>query len=250
MPAKRENQRFSRESLQVMLKGMVIDMNNIIEIVNLKRSFKVGSETIHALKGIDLAIEKGKLTMLCGPSGSGKTTLMNLAGALDDPGDGKVIFNGKDITTLPKSEKDNLRRNKIAFVFQSVALMPLMTAYENVEYSLRISKKPLRERKKRVEECLDMVGLLKRAKHMPNELSGGEQQRVAIARAIAHRPEIIFADEPTAELDSIMGLHVIKLFKKMIEKEGLTVVMTTHDQDIALLADVLYRMRDGEIVDE
>lgn len=225
-------------------------MNNIIEIVNLKRSFKVGSETVHALKGINLSIEAGKLTMLCGPSGSGKTTLMNLAGTLDEPDEGKVYFNGMDITSISASEKDFLRRNKMAFVFQSVALMPLMSAYENVEYSLRINKIPIRERRKRVEECLDMMSLLKRAKHMPGEMSGGEQQRVAIARAIAHRPEIIFADEPTAELDSTMGLHVIRLLKKMIEKEGLTVVMTTHDQDIALLADVLYRLRDGEIIDE
>jgi putative ABC transport system ATP-binding protein len=225
-------------------------MNNIIEIVNLKRSFKVGSETIYALKGINLSIEKGKLTILCGPSGSGKTTLMNLAGALDEPNEGKVIFNGMDITSISKSEKDLLRRNKIAFIFQSVALMPLMSAYENVEYSLRINKIPIRERRKRVEECLNMVGLLKRAKHMPGEMSGGEQQRVAIARAVANRPEIIFADEPTAELDTAMGLHVVRLLKKMIEKEGLTVVMTTHDQDIALLADVQYRMQDGEIINE
>jgi putative ABC transport system ATP-binding protein len=229
---------------------MEVSMNNIIEIVNLKRDFKVGSETIHAIKDVNLSIEKGKLTMLCGRSGSGKTTLMNLAGTLDEPDDGKVIFNGKNITSASKSEKDNIRRNKIAFVFQSVALMPLMTAYENVEYSLRIRKTPIRERRKRVEECLDMVGLLKRAKHLPGEMSGGEQQRVAIARAIAHKPEIIFADEPTAELDTTMGLQVIKIFKRMIEKEGLTVVMTTHDQDIALLADVLYRMQDGEIVNE
>jgi putative ABC transport system ATP-binding protein len=225
-------------------------MNNIIEIENLHRSFKVGSETIHVLKGINLSIEAGKLTMLCGPSGSGKTTLMNLAGTLDRPDEGKVFWDGKDITSISESEKDFIRRNKIAFVFQSVALMPLMSAYENVEYSLRISKTPVRKRRKRVEECLDMVGLLKRAKHLPGEMSGGEQQRVAIARAFAHRPEIIFADEPTAELDSTMGLHVIRLLKKMIEKEGLTVVMTTHDQDIALLADVLYKMQDGEIIDE
>ena len=225
-------------------------MSNIIELINIKRSFRVGSETIYALKGINLSIEKGKLTMLCGPSGSGKTTLMNIAGALDKPNEGKVIFNGQDIATLSKSENDYLRRNKIAFVFQSVALMSLMSAYENVEYGLRINKIPIHDRKKRVEECLDMVGLLKRAKHMPGEMSGGEQQRVAIARAIAHRPEIIFADEPTAELDSTMGLHVVKLLKKMIEKEKLTVVMTTHDQDIAQFADVQYRMQDGDIIYE
>jgi putative ABC transport system ATP-binding protein len=226
------------------------NMDNIIEIVNLKRSFKVGSETIYALKGINLSIEAGKLTVLCGRSGSGKTTLMNLAGTLDEPDEGKIIFRGKDITSCSEAEKDLLRRSKMAFVFQSVALMPLMTAYENVEYSLRINKTPIRERQKRVEECLDMVGLLKRARHMPGEMSGGEQQRVALARAIAHRPEIIFADEPTAELDSTMGLHVIRVLKKMVEKEGLTVVMTTHDQDIAALADVLYKMQDGEIIYE
>ena len=231
-------------------KGRVISVDNIIEIIGLKRSFKVGSETIHVLKGVNLAIERGKLTILCGPSGSGKTTLMNLAGALDEPDEGKIIFNGKNITSISKSEKDLLRRNKIAFIFQSVALMSLMTAYENVEYSLRINKTPSRERRKRVEECLTMVDLLKRAKHMPGEMSGGEQQRVAIARAIAHRPEIIFADEPTAELDSAMGLHVIRILKKVIDQEGLTVVMTTHDQDIAALADVLYRIQDGEIINE
>lgn len=225
-------------------------MSNIIEIVNLKRSFKVGSETLHVLKGINLSIEAGKLTVLCGPSGSGKTTLMNLAGTLDEPDEGQIIYKGKDITSVSQSEKDALRRSKIAFVFQSVALMPLMTAYENLEYNLRINKVPFRERRKRIEECLDMVGLLKRAKHMPNEMSGGEQQRVAIARSFVHKPDIIFADEPTAELDSTMGLHVIRVLKKMIEKEGLTVVMTTHDQDIASLADVLYRMQDGEIIHE
>ncbi|MGB4660460.1 MAG: ABC transporter ATP-binding protein [Mobilitalea sp.] len=225
-------------------------MNSIIEIVDLHRNFQVGSETIQVLKGINLSIEAGKLTMLCGPSGSGKTTLMNLAGTLDEPNEGKVLFNGRDTSSLSESEKDLLRRNKIAFIFQSVALMPLMSAYENVEYSLRINKTPIRERRKRVEECLDMVGLLKRANHLTNEMSGGEQQRVAIARAIVQRPEIIFADEPTAELDSTMGLHVIRLLKKMVEKEGMTVVMTTHDQDIVLLADVLYRMRDGEIINE
>ncbi len=225
-------------------------MESIIELVNVKRSFRVGSETINALRGINLSIERGKLTMLCGPSGSGKTTLMNIAGVLDEPDEGTILFNGKDLTSMSKSEKDALRRNKFAFVFQSVALMSLMSAYENVEYSLRINKTPYRTRKKRVEECLEMVGLLKRAKHMPGEMSGGEQQRIAIARAIAHRPDIIFADEPTAELDSTMGLHVVRLLKKMIEKENLTVVMTTHDQDIAVLADVQYRMRDGEIINE
>lgn len=225
-------------------------MDNIIELINIKRSFRVGSETVYALKGINLSIERGKLTMLCGPSGSGKTTLMNIAGALDKPDEGKVIFNGQDISSLSKSENDYLRRNKIAFVFQSVALMSLMSAYENVEYGLRINKALIHDRKNRVEECLDMVGLLKRAKHMPGEMSGGEQQRIAIARAIAHRPEIIFADEPTAELDSAMGLHVIKILKRMIDRERLTVVMTTHDQDIVQFADALYRMQDGDIIYE
>lgn len=225
-------------------------MKNIIELVNISRQFIVGSETIYALKGVNLSIESGKLTMLCGPSGSGKTTLMNIAGTLDEPNSGKIIWKDKDITGLSSSEKNFYRQSHIAFVFQSVALMPLMTAYENIEFSLRISKLPISERKKRVNECLDMVGLLKRAKHLPGEMSGGEQQRVAIARAIAHKPDIIFADEPTAELDTTMGLHIIKLLKKMVTNEGLTVVMTTHDQDITSLADRLYTMKDGELIHE
>lgn len=225
-------------------------MDSIITVENLKRSFRVGTETIDALKGINLSIEPGRLTMLCGPSGSGKTTLMNLMGTLDVPDEGRIYFKGRDITAISEWEKDSFRRKNIGFVFQSVALMPLMSAYENVEFSLRVSKGPRAAMRQRVEECLEMVGLAKRMRHMPNELSGGEQQRVAIARSVAHRPEVIFADEPTAELDTGMGTYVMKLLKKMIDKEGLTVVMTTHDPDIAYFADVLYNMRDGEIVNE
>jgi putative ABC transport system ATP-binding protein len=225
-------------------------MNCIYYTQNLNRSFRVGTETIHALKNINITINTGRLSLLCGRSGSGKTTLLNLLGTLDSPDEGKIFFNNKNITNISENEKDTLRRKKIGFVFQSVALMPMMSAYENVEYSLRVSGYPLTERKKRVEECLEMVGLAKRMNHMPNELSGGEQQRVAIARSMAHKPDIIFADEPTAELDTSMGMHIVKLIKSMVEKENLTVVMTTHDPGLVRYADCLFKMQDGEIVNE
>jgi len=143
-----------------------------------------------------------------------------------------------------------LRRKDMGFVFQSVALVSMMTAYENVEFILRISGYPAKERKKRVEACLDRVGLAARMHHMPPELSGGEQQRVAIARAIAHRPKIIFADEPTAELDTNTGLQVVKIFRDLIEHEGATIVMTTHDPGLMDVADKVYELADGEIVNE
>jgi putative ABC transport system ATP-binding protein len=225
-------------------------MSSIYMIENLNRSFRVGTETIHALKNINISVSTGNLCLLCGKSGSGKTTLLNIMGTLDRPDKGKIYFNNKDITNISENEKDAMRRKKIGFVFQSVALMPMMSAYENVEYSLRVCGSPIAERKKRVEECLDMVGLAKRMHHMPNELSGGEQQRVAIARSIVHKPEIIFADEPTAELDTAMGIHVIKLIKNIVKKENLTVVMTTHDSGLVKYADTLYTMQDGEIINE
>ena len=165
-----------------------------------------------ALKDVSVKIPEKSLTILRGKSGSGKTTLLNIIGALDAPTSGEVFFGGRNITGLSDKEREKLRRQKIGFVFQSVSLIPMMTVYENVEFALRLSNYK-GDRKKRVEECLHLVGLGKRAQHMPQELSGGEQQRVAIARAIAHAPQVLFADEPTAELDTATSLAVIKLFK-------------------------------------
>ncbi|HHU77659.1 MAG TPA: ABC transporter ATP-binding protein [Clostridiales bacterium] len=221
----------------------------IIRTENISRQFRSGQEIVHALRNINIEIQSGALTILRGRSGSGKTTLINLMGALDQPSTGHIFFDGQDITRLSEAKKDQLRRNHMGFIFQSIALMPLMTAYENVEFGLRVAGYNPKDRKKRAEECLAMVGLQKRMNHRPQELSGGEQQRVAIARAVAHQPKVVFADEPTAELDTSMGLQVVKLLKDLVEEEGLTVVMTTHDPSMIDIADYVYTLDDGMVID-
>ena len=216
-----------------------------ISINNVKRCFPTSGGEFWALKGITADIPRGKLTILKGRSGSGKTTLMNILGALDKPTEGEVIFDGRNIVTMSERQRAHLRRSEIGFVFQSVALIPMMSACENVEYALRMA----RSREKRTDraiECLKMVGLGQRMQHIPQELSGGEQQRVAIARALAHRPKIIFADEPTAELDTVTGLQVVKIFKELCEKEGVTIVMTTHDTGLMEVGDAVIELEDGE----
>ncbi len=224
------------------------NMEYVIETKDIIQSFPVSDGEFVALKGINICIPKGKMTILRGRSGSGKTTLMNLLGALDMPKSGSITFNGNEITAMSENEREKLRKTDIGFVFQSVALIPIMTAYENVEFALRLAGYK-ENRKERAMKCLNLVGLGKRAGHMPQELSGGEQQRVAIARAIAHKPGIIFADEPTAELDSGSSIQVVKVFRDLVEKEGITVVMTTHDTGLMGVADVIYELEDGEIVE-
>lgn len=221
---------------------IILKTNHVIQ------SFPVAGDEFVALNDINIEIPKGKLTILKGRSGSGKTTLMNILGALDYPKSGEVILKDRDITKLAERDRENIRKQNIGFVFQSVALIPMMNAYENVEFALRLSGFK-GDMKKRAKECLEMVGLGKRIMHMPQELSGGEQQRVAIARAIAHKPKIIFADEPTAELDTNTGIQVVKIFKNLIEAEGITIVMTTHDTGLMEAAECLYELEDGKIVD-
>ena len=224
-------------------------MEYIITAKGIKKGFPVaGGDTFWALKGLDLQIPTGKLSILKGRSGSGKTTLMNILSALDAPTEGQVFFRDTEISGFNKKARSLLRRKNIGFIFQSVALVPMMTAYENVEFSLRLAKYP-GNRKARAEECLKMVGLGNRMHHLPQELSGGEQQRVAIARAIAHRPEVLFADEPTAELDTNTGLQVLKIFRELCASEGVTIIMTTHDTGLMELGDVTYQLEDGEFVE-
>ena len=219
----------------------------MIETKKVCRAFPVsGEEPFMALNDVSVKIPEKSLTILRGKSGSGKTTLLNIIGALDAPSSGEVFFGGRNITGLSDKERERLRRQKIGFVFQSVSLIPMMTVYENVEFALRLSNYK-GDRKKRVEECLHLVGLGKRAQHMPQELSGGEQQRVAIARAIAHAPQVLFADEPTAELDTATSLAVIKLFKDLVEKQGVTIVMTTHDMSLMDAGDMVYTLTDGSV---
>lgn len=241
-----------------------------IHTENIKRYFGSGDGSIvRALDGVSMEIPSGSLTILKGRSGSGKTTLLNLLSALDVPTEGKVEFFGKDLEHLKDREREDLRRYRMGFVFQSVALIPVMNAYENVEFALRLSgdRKPEGERwqakgewknteewknkeesKKRVIEILERVGLKERIYHMPYQLSGGEQQRVAIARAVAHRPQVVFADEPTGALDTASGLAVMKLFRELVEQEHITVVMTTHDPNLMELGDFVYELKDGRLV--
>lgn len=222
-------------------------MQYILQTKNVTRCFKTSGGELWALKGVDVDVPKGALTILKGRSGSGKTTLLNILGALDQPTQGQVLYEGQDIARLDEKKCAALRRMQIGFVFQSVALIPMMSALENVEYALRLSRYP-GDWTQRAKECLKLVGLSQRMNHLPSELSGGEQQRVAIARAIAHKPQIVFADEPTAELDTQTGLQVVKIFKELTQQEGVTVVMTTHDVGLMELGDAVYTLEDGEVV--
>lgn len=222
----------------------------ILVAQGVKRGFLIpGGSTFYALKGVDIAAPRGKLTILKGKSGSGKTTLMNILGALDLPTEGTVQFDGRELTTLGEKERTQLRRREIGFVFQSVALIPIMTAFENVDYALRLGGYQ-GDRRQRAMECLEMVGLAERSSHMPPEMSGGEQQRVAIARAIAHRPKLIFADEPTGELDTNTAINVVKIFKDLCATQGVTFVMTTHDTGFMEIGDAVYELEGGEVVSE
>ena len=222
-------------------------MKYIIETKDIDRDFPIaGREPVHVLKKVSVQIPEKSLTILRGPSGSGKTTLMNIIGALDTPTSGKVFFDGQEISAMSDTGREKLRRKNVGFVFQSVSLIPMMTVYENVEFSLRLSDYS-GNRKERVHQCLKMVGLQNRADHMPQELSGGEQQRVAIARAIAHRPRVVFADEPTAELDSQTAITVVYIFIKLVAEEGVTIVMTTHDVGLMDAGDTVYTIEDGRV---
>lgn len=224
---------------------------NIIEARNITRMFPVGDGEFYALKHVDIDIPAGKLTILKGRSGSGKTTLMNILSALDAPTEGDVSFDGQVYSEMEDAQKEQLRRKEIGFVFQAVALIPIMNVYENVDFAMRLAEPELtaKEVDERIRETLALVGMEERMRHMPGQMSGGEQQRVAIARAVAHRPKVVFADEPTGALDTESGLRVMQLFRNLIEKEGVTIVMTTHDPNLMELGDVVYELEDGEIID-
>lgn len=222
----------------------------MIQTVGVRRTFGKGLSAVHALKGANLSVLQGRLVALKGRSGSGKTTLINMLGALDRPTEGAVYFMGQEISSLTEQQRNEIRRVRMGLIFQSFALVPLMSAYENVEFGMRIAGIDSKLYKERTEEVLDFVGLKSRMKHRPYELSGGEQQRVAIARAIVHRPKLILADEPTAELDSRMGLQIIKLFKVLVQREGITIILTTHDPAIMEIVDQVYVLEDGQIVDQ
>ncbi|KAB8129703.1 ABC transporter ATP-binding protein [Gracilibacillus oryzae] len=188
-----------------------------------------GKQMFHALKKASIQVHQGQLVILRGRSGSGKTTLLNILAGLDQPTDGKVFFNQTELYSLSQEQRDIVRQKDISVIFQSHALIPYMSAYENVEFGLRIARIPAKQRKEFAEKALTFVGLKERMHHRPEEMSGGEQQRTSIARAIACKPKVILADEPTAELDTKMGLQIMKLFKDLIDNEQVGIIMTSHD---------------------
>ncbi len=222
-------------------------MDTIMEAKDIVRVFRTGGEDFTALSHVDMEIPRQSLVILKGRSGSGKTTLLNILSTLDAPTSGDVFFEDIRYGDLSVEQLEKLRRENIGFVFQSVALIPIMNAYENVDFSLRLAGVPEEERDARIREVLALVGMDERMMHMPGQMSGGEQQRIAIARAIAPKPKVIFADEPTGALDTATGLRVMDLFSSLIEKEGITIVMTTHDPNLMDMGDMLYEMEDGEL---
>ncbi len=220
----------------------------ISEARAVERVFGRGAAAVRALQGVTIQVEKGRLLVLKGRSGSGKTTLLNLLGGLDRPTAGSVYFQGKEIGQLSDRERTRIRQKNMGFIFQSFGLFPLMSAAENVEFGLRLSGIPAMEWKDRIRDSLDLVGLSKRAHHRPFEMSGGEQQRCAIARAVAGKPLLLLADEPTAELDSKMGMHISHVFRRLVEEEGMSIIMTTHDPSVLEVADDVCELEDGFIL--
>jgi putative ABC transport system ATP-binding protein len=221
----------------------------VTKVTNATRVFKIGEVETKALRGVNLSIENGEFTALVGPSGSGKTTLLQLIGLLDQPTSGTVIINGQDATHLNRNQRADLRKNAIGFVFQFFALIPTLTAYENVEMPLLLNGTKPAERKKRVNEMLEAVGLSDRAHHRPDQLSGGQQQRVAVARALATDPKLILADEPTANLDTENGKQVMDIMQRLNKETGVTFVFATHDPRVIKYAKRVVTLRDGLIVE-
>jgi ABC-type lipoprotein export system ATPase subunit len=223
-------------------------MTRVVEAFGVSRMFEVGDSEVWALRDVDLVVNKGEFVALIGRSGSGKTTLLNLIAGLDRPTQGRIAVDGVDLSELNGNGLNELRRHKIGFVFQSFGLLPLLSAYENVEIALRIGGAGIRERGKRAREVLEMVGLTQRMSHRPYELSGGEQQRVAIARALANNAPIILADEPTGELDSTTAVQIFNLLKEVVDRHGVTVITSTHDRTVMEMAYRVVEMKDGRIV--
>lgn len=218
-----------------------------IEAVDISRTFQLSGETVTAVKKMTFNVYPGRFIALVGRSGSGKTTLLNLLAGLDHPSAGRVLFEGRDMAKFKEKDFIQLRRHRIGVVFQSFALLPLLSAYENVELPMRIAGLSSSDRRRRTQESLEMVGLDRRARHRPFELSGGEQQRVSIARAVAMEPDIVLADEPTGELDSTNAQAIFGLFRQMVTDQGMSVVATTHDHTLLDMADQIYTMQDGEL---
>jgi putative ABC transport system ATP-binding protein len=222
----------------------------VAKVENVTRIFKIGNVETQALRGVNLAIENGEFTALVGPSGSGKTTLLQIIGCLDQPTAGSVWINGNDVTRLNRNQRADIRREKLGFIFQFFALIPTLTAYENIEMPLLLTHHNGSDRRARVKQLIESVDLADRANHRPDQLSGGQQQRVAIARALATNPSLIMADEPTANLDTANGQQVMEIMTRLNQETGVTFVFATHDPRVVKYARRVVKLQDGLVAED
>ena len=220
----------------------------MVVVEHLSRSYGSGDATVHAVSDVSFAIPRGSLVALVGRSGSGKTTLLNCIGGLDEPSSGRGLGDGIDGTALSERERTALRRDKLAFVFQTFGLLPALSAAENIGLPLRLRGTPAAAREQRIAHLLELVGLSAHAEQRPGELSGGQQQRVAIARALANSPRLLIADEPTGQLDAETGASVMALLQRVVRAEGATAIISTHDASLQAMADASIRLQDGELI--
>jgi putative ABC transport system ATP-binding protein len=225
-------------------------MESLVNVDSVSRSFPLDHRQVLALDQASLRVERGEFLAIAGPSGSGKSTMLNLIGCIDKPTSGRIVLDGQDTLTLKTERLASLRREKIGFVFQTFNLIPVFTAAENVEFPLLVQGMGARERRQRVNEALESVGLASRAQHRPDLLSGGERQRVAVARAIVHRPELVLADEPTANLDTQNATQLIDLMRDLNRSLGLTFIFSTHDQRLLEHTPRIVRLCDGRVVED
>lgn len=225
-------------------------MDCLVHVERVSRKYPLDHREVVALEDVSVEIAVGEFLAIAGPSGSGKSTLLNLIGCIDRPTSGSIFIRGRDVTALSAVELAALRRRELGFVFQSFNLIPVFTAFENVEYPLLLSRTPERERRARVSEALERVGLAERANHRPDLLSGGERQRVAVARAIVHRPSLVLADEPTANLDTRTAMQLIGLMRELNQGTGCTFIFSTHDQRLLDQAGRIVRLCDGRIAED
>ena len=216
---------------------------------SVSRSFTSSAGKVHALSNVSFAIPRGELVAIVGRSGSGKTTLLNCVGGLDQVTSGRVLINGAEVTAMNERARTALRRDELAFVFQTFGLVPMLSAAENVGLPLRLRSTPTAKREERVEQLLELVGLSHHARQRPSELSGGQQQRVALARALANSPRLLIADEPTGQLDAETGATIMALIQSVVKSEGMTAIISTHDMSLQAMADRTIRLADGVVVE-
>jgi len=225
-----------------------VDSNTVAELRNVSKNYRLGKVSISAVRNVSIEIGSSDFLVIAGPSGSGKTTLLNIIGLIDKPSGGEVWFAGENVTAKPLNNLHRQRRKSLGYIFQSFNLIPVLSVYENVEYPLLLNGTPRALRRELVERTLGTVGLYGRRRHKPNELSGGQRQRVSIARAVVKTPEIVLADEPTANLDSRTGLEIVDLMARLNDDAGMTFVFSTHDPLIIKSGKRIIRLRDGKLV--